>query len=125
MPGKPDESEMLRRLLSEDESEKMPPPDAVQQLKPEQVELIRRWIREGADWKEHWSLIPPKPITPPDVKNSAWLRNPIDAFILARLEREGLSPANPAAKETLLRRVTLDLTGPSADAGRTRCLSRG
>lgn len=111
VPGKPDESEMIRRLESDDESERMPPPAAVQQLKPEQIELVRRWIEQGAEWEQHWSLVPPEPVAPPVVKNPSWLKNPIDAFILARLEREQLSPSKPAAKETLLRRVTLDLTG--------------
>jgi hypothetical protein len=109
--GKPDQSEMLRRLLSQDESEKMPPPDAKQQVTPKEIDLIRRWIESGADWQEHWSLIPPKTITPPSVNDPLWPRNAIDAFILAELENERLSPAKPASKVTLLRRVTLDLTG--------------
>ncbi len=111
VPGQPEKSEILRRLLSRDESEKMPPPDARQQVSAEQIELLRRWIQSGADWREHWSLIPPQPITPPKVKNATWPKNGIDGFILARLERENLMPSKPANKETLLRRVTLDLTG--------------
>jgi mono/diheme cytochrome c family protein len=111
VPGKPEESELIRRVQSQEESEKMPPPEAQQQLSAKQIDLIRRWVETGADWQEHWSLVPPQPLTPPLVKNSSWVKNPIDAFILSRLEREQLSPSNSAAKETLLRRVTLDLTG--------------
>ena len=111
VPGRPEKSEMLRRLLSQDENEKMPPPTAHQKITAGQIELIRKWIAAGADWREHWSLIPPRRTPPPDVKNRAWPRNGIDAFVLARLEREQLSPSQPASKETLLRRVTLDLTG--------------
>ncbi len=111
VPGRPEKSELMRRLKSDDENEKMPPPTAHQKITPGQIELIRQWIAAGADWREHWSLIPPKRTPPPDVKHKIWPRNAIDAFILARLEREELSPSSPASKETLLRRVTLDLTG--------------
>ncbi len=111
VPGRPEKSELIRRLESDDENEKMPPPAAHQKITPGQIELIRKWIAAGADWREHWSLIPPQRMPPPGVKHNAWPRNAIDAFILARLEREGLSPSPPARNETLLRRVTLDLTG--------------
>jgi len=111
VPGKPGESEIITRLKSDDEYLKMPPPDAHQQVTDEQIELIERWIESGAEWQEHWSLIPPEAVASPQVKNKSWPRNPIDAFILDRLESEGLAPSKPANKETLLRRVTLDLTG--------------
>ncbi len=111
VPGQPEKSELLRRLRSSDKDEKMPPPDALQQLTPKQMGLIENWIKDGAPWKEHWSLIPPKRPALPLVKNPAWPRNAIDAFLLHQLERNGLAPSKPATKETLLRRVTLDLTG--------------
>src|SRR5262249_38351185 len=109
--GKPDESELFRRITSDDENERMPPPKSGRKLTPPQIELLRRWIAEGAKWEPHWAYVAPKRPAQPEVKHSAWLRNPIDAFILARMEREGLAPSPEAAKTTLIRRVTLDLTG--------------
>src|SRR5207253_2262582 len=73
--------------------------------------LIRRWIEQGAKWQKHWSFLPPRRPPLPPVKSARWCRNPIDAFILDRLEREGLAPSPEADKATLIRRVTLDLTG--------------
>ncbi len=110
-PGKLDESEFYRRITSDDPDEHMPPAASGKKLSSTQIELIARWIREGAAWQKHWSFIPPqRPATPP-VRDTAWLRNPIDAFVLARLEQAGLSPSPQADKTTLIRRVTLDLTG--------------
>lgn len=110
-PGKPDDSEMLRRMLSEDPDEQMPPPSSHKKLTDAQKETIRRWIAAGAEYEPHWSLIPPKRPTPPEVKNQDWVRTPIDQFILARLEAKGLSPAPEADRRTLARRLSLDLTG--------------
>src|SRR5262249_45515235 len=76
-----------------------------------QIELLRRWIEQGAKWQNHWAFIPPERPALPAVKDAAWPRNPIDRFVLARLEKEGLRPAPEAPRATLLRRVTLDLTG--------------
>jgi hypothetical protein len=114
--GKPDESELITRIVSTDETERMPPAPR-KPLKPEQVQLLKRWIAEGAEYEPHWSLIAPKRPAPPEVKNKAWVRNPIDNFILARLEQAGLSPAAEADRRTLARRLSLDLTGlpPSPD----------
>ncbi len=109
VPGKPDESELLRRIAAEDEAERMPPEG--KPLTPEEVALIRRWISQGAAWEKHWSFRPPVRHTPPTVKNNNWVQNPIDAFILARLEQAGLSPAPPSGKQELLRRAYYDLTG--------------
>jgi len=111
VPGKPDESEVYRRIASKDRDEVMPPPKSNRKLTPAQIALVQRWIAEGADWKGHWSLSPPRRPEPPSVKQAAPVRNPIDAFIIARLEKEGLSPSPEADKVTLIRRVTLDLTG--------------
>lgn len=80
-------------------------------LPPEQIALLRQWIKEGAQWEEHWSFIPPKPQVLPEVKDARWPRQPLDRFILARLEKEGLHPSPEATKAALLRRVSFDLTG--------------
>src|SRR5262245_13908121 len=112
VPGKLAESELVRRITAADPTERMPPADSGKFLKPEQIELLKRWVNEGAEFKKHWSFIPPARPTPPEVINSGGrIANPIDNFILARLEKAGLSPSPPADKVTLLRRVTLDLTG--------------
>ena len=109
--GNPDKSPLVRRIESNDPKERMPPQEAHRTLKPEQVALLRRWVKEGAAYEEHWSFIAPKrPATPP-TKNHQWARNPIDGFILSRLEKEGLTPSEEADRSTLIRRVTYDLTG--------------
>jgi hypothetical protein len=110
-PGDPDGSEMLRRVLSDDESEKMPPPETKKKLSAAQKQLLARWIKEGAEYQAHWSLIPPTKPQPPKVGNAWWVRNPIDAFVAARLEAMGLSAAPEADRRTLARRLSLDLTG--------------
>ncbi len=89
----------------------MPPPKSGRKLTTRQVELIRHWIEQGAKWQNHWAFLPPQRPALPQVKDTAWPHNPIDHFVLARLEREGLRPAPEASRETLIRRVTLDLTG--------------
>src|SRR5262249_22908156 len=104
-------SELLRRITSADRGKRMPPPSSGKKLTPRQIELLRRWIEQGAAWQPHWAFVAPQRPPLPPVKDATWPRNPIDHFILARLEREGLWPAPAAAKETLLRRVTFDLTG--------------
>jgi hypothetical protein len=111
VPGKLEESELCRRVTSMDENERMPPVKSGRKLSKGQIDLLRRWIAEGAKWQKHWSLIPPSRPALPVVKNADWPRNAIDYFILDRLEREVLTPSPEAARTTLLRRVTLDLTG--------------
>lgn len=110
-PGEPQGSSVIERVFSTDPDLQMPPPTSNKTLTAEQKELLKRWIAEGAEYQPHWSFIPPKRPAVPEVKNSAWVKNPIDAFILARLEEQGLSPAAEADKRTLARRVSLDLTG--------------
>ena len=111
-PGDPDSSEMIRRILSEDETEVMPPPETKKHLTSEQKEKLVRWIQEGAEYQPHWSLIAPTRPTPPVSTASAdWVRNPIDAFVLAKLEAAGIAPAAEADRHTLARRAALDLTG--------------
>jgi hypothetical protein len=111
VPGKPEQSPAYKRVSSKDPDEQMPPPGFNHQLTPEQINLFKQWISEGAEYKKHWSY--EKPVRPavPQTKNTKWARNPIDSFILERLEKAGLSPQPEADKYALLRRVTLDLTG--------------
>ncbi len=111
VPGKPEESQLLVRVASTDKDEVMPPPDEHKKLKPEQVALLRRWIQEGAPYAGHWAFEPVAEPAVPEVKNAAWPRTPIDRFVLARLEREGLNPSPGEEKARLLRRLSLDLTG--------------
>ena len=76
-----------------------------------QIDTLRRWIDQGAEYQRHWAFIPPERLAPPAVSDVAWPRNPVDNFVLARLEQDGLTPSEEADRATLLRRVTLDLTG--------------
>lgn len=110
-PGKPGESELLRRITSADADERMPPADSGVTLTASEIELLRRWIRQGAEYQAHWSFVPPRSPLLPNVRQQEWPRNPIDRFVLAELERHDLRPSPEASRETLLRRVTLDLTG--------------
>ena len=111
VPSKPEESELHLRIVSNDDTYRMPPADFNKTLTPVQIEAITQWIREGAKWEEHWAFTTPVSSTPSDVQNEDWVRNPIDAFILSRLEKEGLQPASEADKRTLIRRLSFDLTG--------------
>ncbi len=99
------------RLNSDDPDMHMPPADSNKELKPNQLALIRAWIEQGADWEGHWAFVPPTKPEVPKVKDVQRVRNPIDAFVLSRLERDGLWASDEADKQRLLRRVTLDLTG--------------
>lgn len=109
--GKPDASPLYQRLIAQDEDDVMPPPETHKALKPEQIAKVKQWIADGAPWQPHWSLIPPTKAPLPGVKDSAWVKTPIDRFILSRLENVGLTPAPQAEDRALIRRVTLDLTG--------------
>jgi hypothetical protein len=111
VPGHPEKSTLLDRVTSRDDAERMPPKEAGKPLTPREVELLSRWIKQGAQYAEHWSYA--RPIRPslPAVRQTAWPRNAIDFFVLERLEREGLAPSPEASREALLRRVSLDLTG--------------
>ncbi len=111
VPGHPERSALVERITTRDEDDLMPPPDTGKQLTKTQKELLRRWVAEGAGWKAHWSFIKPERPALPAVKNKSWPRNPIDSFILARLDQEKLRPAKDADRYTLIRRVTFDLTG--------------
>lgn len=108
--GNASKSEIYRRIITDDEDERMPPVDANKDLEPEEIELVRLWIDQGAAWQQHWSLIPPEKQVVPRSK-FPWARNEIDHFVRKRLESVGLTPASEADKPTLIRRVTFDLTG--------------
>ncbi|MEX0678233.1 MAG: DUF1553 domain-containing protein [Pirellulales bacterium] len=110
-PGKPEESELVARITADDPELRMPPAATHKKLTAEQKELLARWIASGAEYEPHWSYIAPVRPPLPAVKDGSWPRNPIDDFILARLEAEGLKPAPQADRRTLARRVTLELTG--------------
>ncbi|MEC7354197.1 MAG: DUF1549 domain-containing protein, partial [Planctomycetota bacterium] len=110
VPGQPEMSELLRRLSASDDLQ-MPPPDSNLSVTQDEIELIRRWIAEGAKWERHWSLISPVKAEAPAVANPSWPVNSIDHFILRRLEVEGLEPTRQASKAQWLRRVSFDLTG--------------
>ncbi len=115
--GKPEESKAWKRITHANAALRMPPPQAHKVLTAEQKDILRRWIEQGAAYQGHWSFKPPQRPAEPSVRNAAWARNPIDRFLLARLESEGLTPAAEADRRTLARRVSLDLTGlPPAPA---------
>ena len=112
VPGKPDESELLTRILSHDKDEVMPPPKAKKPpLASEQIATLRRWIEQGAPYEGHWAFLPLNSASPPAVRDRAWVKNTIDQYILARLESEGIKPSPEAGRATLIRRVYLDLLG--------------
>ncbi len=111
VPGHPEQSKLVRRITAKDDAMRMPPADSGRTLSPSEIELLTEWIKQGAQWQQHWSFVPPQAAPLPAVKNTAWPRNALDHFVLARLEQEGLAPAAEADRATLLRRVALDLTG--------------
>ncbi|GAC1630118.1 MAG: DUF1553 domain-containing protein [Candidatus Acidiferrum sp.] len=111
IPGNPEKSPLVRRIETKNAKDRMPPPEAHKTLKSEQIALLRDWVKQGAPYEELWSFLPPKRQAVPAVKKDAWVRNAIDNFVLARLEKEGLEPSPEADRRTLIRRVTYDLTG--------------
>jgi hypothetical protein len=111
VPGKPDESELIRRVCSREETETMPPPATRNPLSERQKQLLRRWIAAGAEYQQHWAFVPPRQAPLPKVQRTDWPRNPIDHFVLAKLEAAGLAPSPQADRATLVRRLYLDLIG--------------
>jgi len=109
--GRPDESEIIRRIQSGDADEVMPPPDTKKPLSDEQKLMLWRWVKQGAAWGRHWAFETPNRPEPPAVACKPWVKNPIDRFVLARLEAGNLAPSPEASRETLVRRLFLDLTG--------------
>ena len=110
-PGQPESSELVQRIRTADPDDLMPPPASKLQLTDAQKDTLERWIREGAKYQVHWSFVAPHSPALPKVKQRRWPANPIDRFVLARLEKEGLSPSAPADSYTLVRRAYLDLIG--------------
>ncbi|MBT5536237.1 DUF1553 domain-containing protein [Candidatus Poribacteria bacterium] len=110
VPGKPDESEVVEHITAEDPDHRMPPPDANRQLTPEEIETLVEWIRQGAEWEDHWAYSAPERAEKPVTSDGAWA-NDIDRFVLSRLAVEGIEPAPEADRPTLIRRLTFDLTG--------------
>ncbi len=111
VPGKSDESELIERVTSPSDGDRMPPASKGPRLSEAEIARLRAWIDQGAPYEEHWAYVKPVRRAPPPVKDPAWVRNEIDAFVLARLEKEGLAPSPEADRATLIRRVSLDLTG--------------
>jgi mono/diheme cytochrome c family protein len=111
VPGNAKESELLARIAHEDEAERMPPKSAKKTLTGAEKALLKRWIEEGAEYQRHWAFVVPKRVPMPAVKDKGWVRNPIDQFLLARMEAEGLKPSPEADRYTLARRLAIDLTG--------------
>lgn len=109
--GRLQESELLRRLLAENPEERMPPPESEKQLTPAQIDLVRRWIAQGAAWQGHWAYLPITRPQPPAISDRSLVYNPIDAFVLAELQKQSLPPAPEADRATLARRASLDLCG--------------
>lgn len=110
-PGKSAHSELFRRITSQDADELMPPQESNRKLQASEIDLLRRWIDSGATWGKHWAYEPPPSPTIPKVSNISWPRGAIDFFVLEKLEAAGLTPSDEAPRETLIRRVTLDVTG--------------
>ncbi|MBS0205458.1 MAG: DUF1553 domain-containing protein [Planctomycetes bacterium] len=117
VPGSAVKSEAYRRITSTDPELQMPPANSNLRLTAAEIELLKQWIDQGAEYQRHWAFLPPLSKTPPETQQSATLRSPIDAFVRARLDREGLTAASEADKSTLIRRVSFDLLGlpPSPD----------
>jgi hypothetical protein len=111
VPGDVKNSELIARIFSKDPDEQMPPAKTQKALKDSEKALLKRWIEEGAEYQRHWAYVAPKRPAVPSVRRAGWAKNPIDYFVLSRLEREGLQPAPEADRYTLARRVTIDLTG--------------
>lgn len=112
VPGSPEKSYLIERVSAHDPADRMPPEDSgIKPLTPEQIEILKQWIKEGARYEKHWSFIPPKMPTPPAVKDSKWAKNGLDHFVLAALEANGLKPEPEADRDTLALRAAQTLTG--------------
>jgi hypothetical protein len=110
-PGDSQQSELVRRIRSQDMDQRMPPANSTRQLSTAEIDMLTAWVDQGAKWTKHWAFEPPRRAALPSVRQGEWPHNAIDHFVLNRLEAEGLVPSPPASRETLIRRVTLDLTG--------------
>jgi len=106
-----EQSELIKRIMTDNPDDIMPPPESNLSLSKTEKEILKRWIEQGAEWKEHWAFIPPEKPVIPDVTNAAWINNPIDNYILEKLEELGLQASDKIQDEKLLRRLSFDLTG--------------
>ena len=111
VPGKPSESELVIRILTDDDDDLMPPSDSGKKLTSHQKALLQQWIAEGAEYDMHWAYKPVKRVAPPKVKNESFVINDIDRFLLQKIEKSGFSPSNMADRVTLARRLYYDLLG--------------
>ncbi|MCB1092542.1 MAG: DUF1549 domain-containing protein, partial [Verrucomicrobiae bacterium] len=111
VPGKSGDSELIARILESDSDEVMPPPETKKTLSEREVALLKAWIDAGAEYQDHWSLLPLSQAAPPAVGDGDWIRNPIDQFVLKKLSEATLAPSKEAEPATLIRRMSLDLTG--------------
>jgi hypothetical protein len=111
VPGHPEASELVNRIVSADPNEVMPPPESTKVLTPAQKDLLKRWVADGARYQAHWAYEPIRRPKVPTVKDPSWVKNPIDAFVLATLESRGIKPSPEADRRTLIRRLSLDLIG--------------
>lgn len=109
--GKPSKSKMVKRIHATDEALIMPPPESNLSLSNYEIALLEKWIKQGAEYKEHWAFIPPQKADLPEIENEAWAQNEIDYFILDQIEKSGFQPSEKASKEMLIRRASFDLTG--------------
>jgi hypothetical protein len=123
VPGDVDASEMIVRIHEEDPDLRMPPEETAKPLTEDEIEILTRWIREGANWSEFWAYVPPRNHPTPRVENESWPRNWIDHFTLAAIEAANLKPAKQADKVTLLRRLHFDLTGLPPRAGQVKAFA--
>ena len=111
VPGDPGASTLLERIHSTDEDVQMPPPDSNRRLTDAQKQLLDRWVKDGAAYSRHWAFTPPERPRPPEARQATWVRNDVDRFVLAAIERAGLAPSPEADRATLIRRLHADLTG--------------
>ena len=111
VPGKPDESEFIRRILTGNADDHMPPADSNLNLSTAEITTLEAWVQQGATWDQHWSFVAPRKVTIPEAHGSQWSHNEIDTFVIRNLEQNRSTPSEKASKETLLRRIFFDLTG--------------
>jgi len=118
IPNRPDDSSLIERINESDDELRMPPPSTKKKLSKHEIDLMTRWIREGAPFDEHWAFLPVTKPEPPEVRNSAWVRNPIDRFVLAKLEAQSIAASPLADQRTIIKRIHIDLIGllPTAEA---------
>lgn len=117
--GKPEESELFKRIIATDEDEVMPPPESHKKMTAKEIEILKAWIAAGAPWQPHWSLVVPAKGELPAVSRKDWVKNPVDNFVLAQLERKGLAPAPEADPRVFFRRLHLDILGVPPDPADT------